>query len=39
MDKVTRDLLQHYRARTIAACVMASGASLVLIIGYILGIL
>lgn len=39
MNRVTRDILHHYRIRTIAAFAMASGAGLVLAMGYLFGML
>lgn len=39
MDKATRNILRHYRNRTIAAFVLASGASFVLVMSYLLGVL
>ena len=38
MNKVTRDILEHYRTRTIAAFILASGASVLAAMGYLFGL-
>ncbi len=39
MNKVTKDMFEHYRLRTIAAFVMASGAGAILMVSKLVGIL
>lgn len=38
MNKVTKDIFEHYRVRTIAAFAMASGAGAILVVSYLVGI-